>query len=39
MKISARNLKLKGLKRALKEQKVRLYIIRRCVTILISRHD
>ncbi|KAG2634272.1 hypothetical protein PVAP13_2NG196400 [Panicum virgatum] len=39
MKIGARDLNLKGLKRTLKEQKVRLYIIRRCVTVLITWHD
>lgn len=39
MKIGARDLKLKGLKRALEEQKARLYIIRQCVAILMTWHD
>uniref|UniRef100_A0A0E0QPG3 Uncharacterized protein n=1 Tax=Oryza rufipogon TaxID=4529 RepID=A0A0E0QPG3_ORYRU len=30
MRMGAQDMKLKGLKRALKEQKARLYIIRRC---------
>nr|TKW32543.1 hypothetical protein SEVIR_2G174100v2 [Setaria viridis] len=38
MKIGARDLKLKGLKRALEEQKARLYIIRQCVAILMTWH-
>jgi hypothetical protein len=39
MKIGTRDLKLKGLKKALKEQKARLYIIRQCVAILMTWHD
>jgi hypothetical protein len=39
MRVGAHDLKLKGLKRALKEKKARLYIIRRCVVMLLSWHD
>ncbi|KAF2915559.1 small polypeptide DEVIL 4-like [Oryza sativa Japonica Group] len=39
MRMGAQDMKLKGLKRALKEQKARLYIIRRCVAMLIRWHD
>ena len=39
MKMGGHDLKLKGLKRALKQQQARLYIIRRCVVMLISRND
>ncbi|KAF7058520.1 hypothetical protein CFC21_071295 [Triticum aestivum] len=39
MRVGAHDLKLKGLKRSLKEHKARLYIIRRCVVMLLSWHD
>jgi hypothetical protein len=39
MRMGGHDLKLKGLKRALKQQQARLYIIRRCVVMLISRND
>ncbi|KQJ89780.1 uncharacterized protein LOC100841681 [Brachypodium distachyon] len=39
MRVGAHDTKMKGLKRALKEQKARLYIIRRCVAMLLSWHD
>uniref|UniRef100_A0A0E0LZK6 Uncharacterized protein n=1 Tax=Oryza punctata TaxID=4537 RepID=A0A0E0LZK6_ORYPU len=39
MRMGAQDMKLKELKRALKEQKARLYIIRRCVAMLIRWHD
>ncbi|KAF8653515.1 hypothetical protein HU200_028961 [Digitaria exilis] len=39
MKMGAHDLNLKGFKRALKEQKARLYIIRQCVAMLMTWHD
>ncbi|KAG2634275.1 hypothetical protein PVAP13_2NG195500 [Panicum virgatum] len=39
MRLGAPALELKGLKRALSQQKTRLYIIRRCVAMLITWHD
>ncbi|KAF8712121.1 hypothetical protein HU200_028962 [Digitaria exilis] len=39
MKMGAHDLKLKGLKRALKQHQTRLYIIRRCVVMLVTGHD
>ncbi|PUZ70244.1 hypothetical protein GQ55_2G210900 [Panicum hallii var. hallii] len=39
MRMGAHDLKLKGLKRALSQQKARLYIIRRCVAMLVTWHD
>ncbi|KAG2642644.1 hypothetical protein PVAP13_2KG189291 [Panicum virgatum] len=39
MRMVAHDLKLKGLKRALGQQKTRLYIIRRCIAMLITWHD
>ena len=39
MRMGGHDLKLKGLRRALKQQQARLYIIRRCVVMLISRND
>jgi hypothetical protein len=39
MSIVAHDLKLKGLKRALKQHQARLYIIRRCVVMLLTGHD
>jgi hypothetical protein len=36
MNMSANDLKLRGLKKALKQQKARLYIIRRCVAMLVT---
>jgi hypothetical protein len=39
MKMSVHDLKLEGLKRALKQQKARLYIIRRCVAMLVTWQD
>uniref|UniRef100_A0A453KL47 Uncharacterized protein n=4 Tax=Triticinae TaxID=1648030 RepID=A0A453KL47_AEGTS len=39
MRVGAHDLKLKGLKRSLKEHKARLYIIRRCVVMLLRWHD
>ncbi|KAG0543201.1 hypothetical protein BDA96_02G169900 [Sorghum bicolor] len=39
MRMGGHDLKLKGLKRALRQQQARLYIIRRCVVMLITRSD
>jgi len=39
MRMGAHDLKFKELRKALKQQKARLYIIRRCVAMLITWHD
>ncbi|KAG2634277.1 hypothetical protein PVAP13_2NG251000 [Panicum virgatum] len=39
MRMGAHDLKIKGLKRAPKQQQATLYIIRRCVVMLIAGHD
>jgi hypothetical protein len=39
MRVGAHDLKLNGIKRALKEKKARLYIIHRCVVMLLRWHD
>ncbi|KAJ1289171.1 hypothetical protein BS78_02G144000 [Paspalum vaginatum] len=39
MRMGAHDLKLNSLKRTLKQQKARFYIIRRCVAMLMTWHD